>query len=214
MSKFIRDKLIDGDEKFMLLWTQYEDGSSNLSPLTEYLKINDLMQYFSIIPFGFGDIRGYRCSWEIIDKKLYLVSFKSTAQRLYKTAQLFGEMPIEPYTGKMQISVEMKSAVELMDLETRRKILLKNSERKQIVELLNKLYYIAMQKTPLPKDDERDNCNFSEDTTHVFAKWFSGNLVAYNRFPDNDEDLNGCSYRIEQGILSEKIPQHIKRSNI
>lgn len=214
MSRFIRDGVIDNDKSFMLVNTLQDGVGAGLSPLSEYLDNHNLMDYFSYLPFSFGDVRGYRCKWEIIDKKLFLVSFKSSSQRLNKTAQLTGEAPIEPFSEKMLINIAMKTAMCTLDIDTRKKIGLKNSERKQIADLLNNLYEIVMQKMPLPQHDEKDDYNFPEDTTHLFAEWFSGELVLYPREPQNDEDLNGWHYVIENGIVVDKVPMHVKRPKI
>lgn len=214
MSKLRRDRVIDNDQAYMLDKILRDGVLVGLSPLSEYLDSHNLKQYFSVLPFSFGDMRGYQCGWEIIDKKLYLVSFESRSQRLNKTAQLIGEMPIDTYTEKMAINVEMKRAMRVLDVHTRKKVGLKNSERKQIAELLDNLYDIVMQKKPLPQDDERDEYIFPEDTTHLFAEWFSGELVLYQREPQNDEDINGWHYVIENGIIVDKIPMHVRRPRI
>jgi len=211
MSKFRRDRVIDNDKSYMLVKILRDGESAGFSPLSEYLDNHGLMHCFSYFPFNFGDVRGYQCVWEIIDKKLFLVSFQSRSQRLNKTAQLTGEVPIETYSEKILINIEMKTAMRALDMDTRKKIGLKNSERKQIADLLNNLYEIVMQKKPLPQHDVKDDYNFPEDTTHLFAEWFSGELVLYSREAQSDENLNGWHYVIENGIVVDKIQAYVRR---
>lgn len=211
MSKFVRDNVIDNNERYSLVRIFKNGKSAGFSPLCEYLKSHDLLQYFSWSPWNFGDVRGYRCKWGIIDTKLYLVSFKSRSQRLNKTAQLTGEIPIEPYSEKRLINIKMGAAMRTLNLESYKKIGLKNSERKQIADLLDNLYEIVMQKKPLPQHDVKDDYNFPEDNTHLFAEWFSGELVLYSREAQNDEDLNGWHYVVENGIVVHKVQAYVKR---
>ncbi|MCI4406716.1 MAG: hypothetical protein JHC35_05420 [Sulfuricurvum sp.] len=205
MNTQIYDTMIDSDRSLTLARIR-RDEITDLSPLHVYLDRHGLWQHFSAQSTNF---KGYVCKWEIMEGKLYLASFKSFSPRLNKTAQIFGDMPIVSDGTKNEKGHDLLMAIKQVESGICQKIGLDHSKYKEVRELIDELYDISMQLTPLKHNDEIDY-DASEDTTKVFVAWFTGDVFAYHSEQDQDE---GYGYRFEDGVLMEKIPQYIKRYN-
>jgi hypothetical protein len=208
MNGQIYDTMIDSDRLLILARIRH-DEMTDMSPLHGYLESHDLWQHFSGQSANF---KGYVCKWEIMEGKLYLASFKSFSQQLNKTAQIFGDIPILSDDTKSEKDHDLLMAIKQVESEMCQKIGMDHSKYKEVRELIDELYDISMQLTPLKHNDGIDY-DASEDTTRVFAAWFTDNIFAYHSEQDQDESMNGYAYRFEDGVLMEKIPQYIKRYN-
>ncbi|MDD3595214.1 hypothetical protein [Sulfuricurvum sp.] len=208
MNTQIYDTMIDSDKSLTLKRIR-RDEMTDLSPLQVYLERHGLWQHFSGQSTNF---KGYVCKWEIMEGKLYLASFKSFSPRLNKTAQIFGDMPNDSNGNKSEKDHDLLMAINKVESEMCQNIGMDHSKYKEVRELIDELYDISMQLTPLKHNDGIDY-DASEDTTRVFAAWFTGNIFAYHSEQDQHEGMNGYDYRFEDGMLMEKIPQYIKRYN-
>jgi hypothetical protein len=76
--------------KQAIVKVEFEEGRVTYSPLHLLIQKNDLSACFRKNQIFSDDLnmRGYLCEWELANKILYLVSFKSSSRVLRKTAQL------------------------------------------------------------------------------------------------------------------------------
>lgn len=57
--------------------------------------------------------------------------------------------------------------------------------------------------------DQNIHSFYPNDTTQIKADWFSGIIVAYDRFADNEEDLNGWEYAFQEGKLIDEKRRYV-----
>lgn len=58
--------------------------------------------------------------------------------------------------------------------------------------------------------DKNIHSFYPDDTTQIKADWFSGIIVAYDRFADNEEDLNGWEYTFQEGKLVDEKTRYVQ----
>jgi hypothetical protein len=222
MSQQTSDNLIYDGKNYKLKSVTLADVFSNKvhrsSPLAPLLETNNLMQYFSSIPFHSANMRGYLCDWEIRDDKLFLTSFTSRSQMIHSIDQLVGKSPPalsaeyqEYQKQKREIESEFeKQYGSIGDLEKEMQKLRQPFDDwdKEIVPKETKEAYQAMQQEitllDLSAYDETDEI----DEAIVFADWFSGSLEA-KEFDDYDGKINGLRIEISKGLVVGSTPCHV-----
>jgi hypothetical protein len=219
MSQQMSDNLIYDGKNYKLKSVTLADVFSNKvhrsSPVTPLLETNNLMQYFSSLPFHSANGRGYLCDWEIKDDKLFLTSFTSRSQMIHAIDQLVGKSPPalsalyqEYQKEKAEIECEFeKQYGSISDLEKEMQKLRQPFDDwdKEIVPKETKEAYKAMQLEVTLLDLSTIN---ETDEAIVFADWFSGSLEA-KEFDDYNEKINGLRIEISKGLVVGSTPCHV-----
>jgi hypothetical protein len=225
MSQQRSDKLFYNDKIYQLksatLADLFSDEPDRSSPLASLLEINNLMQYFSSLPFHSANMRGYLCGWKIKDDKLFLTSFTSRSQMIHSTDQLIGKSPPalsaedqEYQKRKEELEAEFeKQYGSISDLEKEMQKLRQPFDDwdKEVVPKEMKEAHKAMKQKIALLDlrayDETDEAN-EIDEAIVFADWFSGSLEV-KEFDDYDEKINGLRIEISKGLVVCSYPCHV-----
>lgn len=225
MSQQMSDNLIYDGKNYKLKSVTLADVFSNKvhrsSPLSPLLETNNLMQYFSSLPFHSANMRGYLCDWEIRDGKLFLTSFSSRSQMIHSIDQLVGKSPPalsaedqEYQKRKEELEAEFEKQYGFIsDLEKEMQKLRQPFDDwdKEVVPKETKEAYKAMKQKIALLDlrayDETDEAN-EIDEAIVFADWFSGSLEA-KEFDDYDEKINGLRIEILKGLVVGSTPCHV-----
>src|SRR3990167_638619 len=221
--------------KDRLIHKQSNQAIVSDSPLHEVLKDRQLLQYFGggALEFHSGNWRGYTCEWTIIDRELYLTTFRSRSMRLHKTAQIFSMEPIYDLTQERVQEIakaQEERALSEVNREEVEENLTSEEKKKRIKSLIEEIYQkmdepevvpIPRKMSPKKLDElkkELDEARvrvrnirlfYPDDTTQVKADWFSGVIVAYDRRAQDEEDLNGWEYTFQEGKLIEEKRRYV-----
>ena len=216
MSQQRSDKLIYNNKKYQLesatLADLFSGEANRSSPLSSLLNANNLMQYFSSLPFNSGNMRGYLCDWEIRDDKLFLTSFTSRSRMIHSIDQLVGKSPPalsakdQNYQKvKKEIETEFEKQYGSIDNLKKKMQKLRQLWEKEIVSKETKEAYKAMQeKCSLANP----NIMSYKDKADIFADWFSGSIEV-KEFEDFDEQINGLHIEILKGLVVGSTPCHV-----
>lgn len=229
MSQQISDDLIYDGKNYTLKSSTLVDVFSNKlhrsSPLAPLLETNDLMQYFSSLPFHSANMRSYLCCWEIRDDKLFLTSFTSRSEMIHSIDQLIGKSP-PALSAKNQEYQKRKEEIEaefekqygfISDLEKEIQKLRQPFDDWDIRQPFDdwdewvvpketkEAYKVMKQEVSILGLRIYDET----DEAIVFADWFSGSIEA-KEFDDYDKKINGLRIEISEGLVVGSIPCHVK----
>jgi len=222
MSQQMSDNLIYDGKNYKLKSVTLADVFSNKvhrsSPVTPLLETNNLMQYFSSIPFHSANMRGYLCDWEIKNDKLFLTSFSSRSQMIHSIDQLVGKSPPalsaedqECQKRKEEIEAEFeKQYGAISDLEKEIQKLRQPFDDwdKEAVPKETKEAYKAMKQEIALLDLSTFDVTDETDEAIVFADWVNGSLEA-KEFDDYDGKINGLRIEISKGLVVGSTPCHV-----